>query len=76
MCVSSREGTPQLDDERTTVGSAETIRPDAGRFAIGFDHRDRAKLFELWTEVLDSEQWSEGAKLEAFERRWAEWNGR
>ena len=25
--------------------------------------------------MLDSEQWSEGAKLEAFEERWAEWNG-
>jgi len=47
---------------------------DAGRFAIGFDHRDRARLFELWTEVLDSEQWSEGRMLEAFEARWAEWN--
>ncbi len=48
---------------------------DASKFAIGFDHRDRARLFELWTEVLDSEQWSEGRKLEAFEQRWAEWNG-
>lgn len=56
------------------VGSAETTRPDAAKFAIGFDHRDRAKLFELWTQVLDSEQWSEGAKLAAFEDRWAEWN--
>jgi len=25
--------------------------------------------------VLDSEQWSEGAKLAAFEQRWSEWNG-
>ncbi len=25
--------------------------------------------------MLDSEQWSEGAKLEAFEQRWSEWNG-
>jgi perosamine synthetase len=24
--------------------------------------------------VLDSEQWSEGAKLEAFEQRWSAWN--
>jgi perosamine synthetase len=48
---------------------------DASRFAIGFDHRDRGRLFDLWTEVLDSEQWSEGRMLEAFERRWSEWNG-
>jgi perosamine synthetase len=47
---------------------------DASKFAIGFDHRDRARLFELWTEVLDSEQWSEGRMLEAFEQRWADWN--
>ena len=25
--------------------------------------------------MLDSEQWSEGSKLAAFEQRWAEWNG-
>ena len=44
------------------------------KFAIGFDHRDRPRLFELWTEILDSEQWSEGAKLAAFEERWEKWN--
>jgi perosamine synthetase len=44
------------------------------KFAIGFDHRDRPRLFELWTEILDSEQWSEGKKLAAFEESWGEWN--
>ena len=48
---------------------------DPAQFAIGFDHRDRARLFELWNEVLDSEQWSEGRMLETFESRWAAWNG-
>jgi perosamine synthetase len=57
------------------LGSAETTRSDASNFAIGFDHRDRGRLLDLWTEVLDSEQWSEGSKLEAFEQRWGEWNG-
>ena len=57
------------------MGTTETTRSDTARFAIGFDHRDRGRLFELWAEVLDSEQWSEGPKLEAFERRWADWNG-
>jgi dTDP-4-amino-4,6-dideoxygalactose transaminase len=47
----------------------------ADKFAIGFDHRDRGRLFDLWTEVLDSEQWSEGKKLAAFEQRWSQWNG-
>src|SRR5215212_6180057 len=66
---------PATHPKGATVGAAENTLPDASKFAIGFDHRDRARLFELWTEILDSEQWSEGAKLEAFERRWAEWNG-
>ncbi len=57
------------------MGSPSSPALDATRFAIGFDHRDRDRLFELWTEVLDSEQWSEGPKLEAFERRWSDWNG-
>jgi dTDP-4-amino-4,6-dideoxygalactose transaminase len=57
------------------VVPVDNTRSDATRFAIGFDHRDRGRLFELWAEVLDSERWSEGEKLEAFEERWAEWNG-
>jgi perosamine synthetase len=60
---------------RPLLGSAETTRSDASQFAIGFDHRDRGRLFDLWAEILDSEQWSEGSKLEAFEARWSEWNG-
>jgi perosamine synthetase len=55
--------------------SQSPVSAVADQFAIGFDHRDRGRLFDLWTEVLDSEQWSEGAKLAAFEQRWAEWNG-
>jgi perosamine synthetase len=57
------------------VGPAETNRLDPTRFAIGFDHRDRARLFELWGEVLDSGQWSEGPMLAAFEEHWSAWNG-
>jgi dTDP-4-amino-4,6-dideoxygalactose transaminase len=45
------------------------------RFAIGFDHRDRARLHDLWDEVLDSECWTEGELVERFERSWATWNG-
>ena len=66
---------PSQTTKEPTVEAAETTRLDASKFAIGFDHRDRARLFELWTEVLDSEQWSEGRMLEAFERRWSQWNG-
>src|SRR3954452_1643241 len=69
------ETKPRHTHQGVIVGPPETTRPDATKFAIGFDHRDRSRLFELWTEVLDSEQWSEGRMLEAFEQRWAEWNG-
>jgi dTDP-4-amino-4,6-dideoxygalactose transaminase len=50
-------------------------RPDLGRFAIGFDDRDRARLHALWDEVLGSQQWSEGAMTRAFEAAWARWSG-
>jgi len=44
-------------------------------FSIGFDHRDRARLHELWEQVLDSEQSTEGELVRAFESAWAGWNG-
>ena len=44
-------------------------------FAIGFDHRDRARLHDLWDEALDAEVWSEGALTRQFEAAWAAWNG-
>jgi perosamine synthetase len=46
-----------------------------GRFAIGFDHRDRERLHALWDQALDSERWSEGALVLGFERAWEAWNG-
>ena len=48
---------------------------ELGRFAIGFDRRDRARLHALWDEVIDSEQWSEGEMTRRFEAAWAAWNG-
>lgn len=44
------------------------------QFAIGFDHRDRLRLHELWDEVLDSERWSEGTMTARFEAAWARSN--
>jgi perosamine synthetase len=49
--------------------------PALGRFAIGFDERDRARLHALWDQVIDSQQWSEGEQTRAFEASWAAWNG-
>ena len=48
---------------------------ELGRFSIGFDERDRARLHALWDEVIDSERWSEGPLTERFEAAWSTWNG-
>jgi dTDP-4-amino-4,6-dideoxygalactose transaminase len=48
---------------------------DYARFAIGFDHRDRARLHALIDEVLDSERWSEAEMVRRFEQAWERWNG-
>jgi perosamine synthetase len=48
---------------------------ELSRFTIGFDERDRARLHALWDEVIDSQQWSEGAMTRAFEAAWSAWNG-
>ena len=48
---------------------------ELGRFAIGFDHRDRARLHELWDQIIETERWSEGPMTEAFEGAWRDWNG-
>ena len=49
--------------------------PDLGRFAIGFDARDRARVHALWDEVFDSQQWTEGPLTARFEAAWRAWNG-
>lgn len=54
---------------------APGVSEDLARFAIGFDHRDRARLHGLWERVLDSERWSEGELTQEFEAAWAAWNG-
>src|SRR5947209_13459470 len=48
--------------------------PDYARFAIGFDHRDRARLHALVDEVLDSERWCEAGLNARFEAAWEEYN--
>ena len=39
---------------------APGISTNLARFAIGFDHRDRERLHELWDRILDENRWSEG----------------
>jgi perosamine synthetase len=57
------------------IRTMTAVPPEIQRFAIGFDPGDRARLHELWDEVLDSGQWAEGGQNAAFEAEWAEWNG-
>src|SRR5215831_15832589 len=54
---------------------APDLSTELARFAIGFDHRDRAQLHALWERILDSERWSEGDVTAEFESAWAAWNG-
>ena len=51
------------------------VSTDLARFAIGFDHRDRTRLHELWDRILDADRWSEGTLTVEFEEAWARWNG-
>ncbi|HEY1591326.1 MAG TPA: DegT/DnrJ/EryC1/StrS family aminotransferase [Solirubrobacteraceae bacterium] len=57
----------------TTASTTESV-PDFSRFAIGFDHRDRARFHALIDEVLDSERWSEASMTQRFEEAWERWN--
>jgi perosamine synthetase len=68
-------GTAGLSGTVAVVNEAIETETAFARFAIGFDHRDRARLHELWEQALDSERWSDGPITEAFEVAWASWNG-
>jgi dTDP-4-amino-4,6-dideoxygalactose transaminase len=55
--------------------STASTAPYFANFAIGFDQRDRARLHSLIDEVLDSNQWSEGALTRGFEEAWESYSG-
>src|SRR5437588_1062064 len=57
----------------TTASSTQTV-PGFSQFAIGFDHRDRARLHSLLDEGLDSGRWAEGAMVSRFEAAWKKWS--
>jgi perosamine synthetase len=67
----------------TTVSSQDSVPdstrrtgvPDFGRFAIGFDPRDRARFHALIDEVIDSGRWSEGDMVARLEAAWELHNG-
>jgi dTDP-4-amino-4,6-dideoxygalactose transaminase len=47
---------------------------DSAKFSIGFDHRDRARLHDLWDAALNEDQWSDGPITARFEHAWSAWN--
>ncbi|MHB8691080.1 MAG: DegT/DnrJ/EryC1/StrS family aminotransferase [Solirubrobacteraceae bacterium] len=59
----------------TTASADQQSAPDYSRFAIGFDHRDRARFHALIDEILDSNRWSEATMTSRFEAAWEAWNG-
>ncbi len=72
-------GAGSLAAENMTTASRHSVpeqsTPDFARFAIGFDHRDRARLHALIDEVLDSNRWSEAEMQTRFEAAWEAHNG-
>lgn len=54
--------------------TTQTI-PDFASFKIGFDPRDKAKVFSYWEEIFATQKWSEAKFTELFEQKWGAWNG-
>jgi perosamine synthetase len=48
---------------------------DVSQFSIGFDMRDKARLYAMWDEIFESQRWSEGPFTARFEELWSQWNG-
>jgi perosamine synthetase len=44
-------------------------------FTIGFDPRDKKRLYEYWDRILEGHRWTEAYFTEAFEERWSEYVG-
>ncbi len=54
--------------------TTQTI-PDFASFKIGFDLRDKAKVFSYWEDIFATQKWSEAKYTEMFEQKWGAWNG-
>ena len=52
-----------------------SIEQKVSQFTIGFDHRDKAELHNMWDEIFTTQQWSEGKYTKEFESLWGNWNG-
>jgi hypothetical protein len=69
---------------RSRMSGASRLREQRGSplshvnwqvFKIGFDPRDKARVFEYWNQVFESQKWTEGAFTALFEGKWSAWNG-
>jgi perosamine synthetase len=47
---------------------------DFQKFAISFDPRDKARVFEYWNEIFSNQKWAEGKFTALFEEKWSSWN--
>lgn len=45
------------------------------KFKIGFDRSQKARLYQYFDEIIESEKWTEGKFTQMFEEKWAEYNG-
>ena len=45
------------------------------KFRIGFDPRDKQRVFEYWDDIFANQKWTEGKYTQLFEEKWAKWNG-
>ena len=48
---------------------------DFQTFKIGFDVRDKKRVYEYWDEIFATQKWAEGKYTQLFEEKWAKWNG-
>lgn len=48
---------------------------DFQTFKIGFDPRNKKKVYEYWNEIFASQKWAEGKFTQLFEEKWERWNG-
>lgn len=48
---------------------------DSQTFKIGFDLRDKKRVYKYWDEIFASQKWTEGKFTQLFEEKWAKWNG-
>ena len=47
---------------------------DYHNFKIGFDERDKARVFEYWNQIFAEQKWSHAKFTQLFEEKWAAWN--